>query len=56
MRGSREERDLAARLLKAYFGATGTRGVEWDWRDDRYDTWLVVAREALRYTGETKND
>jgi len=48
MNWTQQERDMAVRLIRVYFGTVGSRNVVWDWRDDRYDSWLHVAREALR--------
>ena len=47
MNWTEQERALAVRLIRIYFGCCGRPGVVWDWRDDRYDAWLHIAREAL---------
>lgn len=44
-----EEKTMALRLMQTYFSVgQGVRNFEWDWRDDRYDTWLHMTRECLK--------
>lgn len=44
------EKQMAVRLMQTYFAVShGVRNFDWDWRDDRYNTWLHIARTALEY-------